>query len=211
MKNYTGKSRSERTKGFSKRRGSDSARPSMHHATCSSCGKECEVPFKPTSGKPIFCSRCFDRAQDEAPKRYGNERGDRKFRGGDSRHRSYDDRDSVVHRAVCDSCGKECEVPFKPTKGKPIYCDKCFGNTKEQDIDQLKKEFGILNKKLDQILEILKPAPTFKNYQEESEDELEDQLEGELEDEMEDELEKPKLEQKVKKKVVAKNGVKKKL
>jgi len=62
-----------------------------------------------------------------------------------------------MHNVVCDSCGKDCEVPFKPTKGKPIYCDKCFGKTKENDTDQLKKEFGILNKKLDQILKILGP------------------------------------------------------
>jgi len=219
MKKYSGKSRSERPKGFGKRRGSDKEKPMMHHATCNSCGKDCEVPFKPTSGKPIYCSSCFDRTENESPRKYSKERGDRKFRSGDSRKRSFDDRDSAVHSAVCDSCGKDCEVPFRPTKGKPIYCDKCFGNNKDQDIDQLKKEFGLLNKKLDEILEILKPAPTFKNYQKESEDELEDELkdeledelEGELEDELEDEMEAPKLEQKVKKKVVAKKGKKKKL
>jgi CxxC-x17-CxxC domain-containing protein len=31
----------------------------MHTATCSSCGKEASVPFRPTSGKPVFCSDCF--------------------------------------------------------------------------------------------------------------------------------------------------------
>ena len=33
----------------------------MFKTTCSSCGKECEVPFKPTNGKPVYCSECFDR------------------------------------------------------------------------------------------------------------------------------------------------------
>jgi CxxC-x17-CxxC domain-containing protein len=28
-------------------------------ATCSDCGKECEVPFKPTSGRPVYCKDCF--------------------------------------------------------------------------------------------------------------------------------------------------------
>ena len=28
-------------------------------ATCSSCGKEAQVPFRPTSGKPVYCSDCF--------------------------------------------------------------------------------------------------------------------------------------------------------
>lgn len=31
----------------------------MHPATCSSCGKPTQVPFKPTSGKPVYCSDCF--------------------------------------------------------------------------------------------------------------------------------------------------------
>jgi CxxC-x17-CxxC domain-containing protein len=31
----------------------------MFPATCSSCGKETEVPFRPTSGKPVYCSDCF--------------------------------------------------------------------------------------------------------------------------------------------------------
>jgi CxxC-x17-CxxC domain-containing protein len=31
----------------------------MHKATCSDCGKECEVPFKPTEGKPVFCKDCY--------------------------------------------------------------------------------------------------------------------------------------------------------
>ena len=31
----------------------------MHKATCSECGKSCEVPFRPTSGKPVYCSDCF--------------------------------------------------------------------------------------------------------------------------------------------------------
>lgn len=39
------------------RRGSD--RPQMYKATCSRCGNECEVPFKPTGSKPVFCNTCF--------------------------------------------------------------------------------------------------------------------------------------------------------
>lgn len=31
----------------------------MHKATCSQCGNECEVPFKPTPGKEVFCRDCF--------------------------------------------------------------------------------------------------------------------------------------------------------
>ena len=27
--------------------------------TCSACGKETTVPFKPTQGRPVFCRECF--------------------------------------------------------------------------------------------------------------------------------------------------------
>ena len=31
----------------------------MHKATCSECGKECEVPFKPSGDKPVYCKECY--------------------------------------------------------------------------------------------------------------------------------------------------------
>ena len=31
-----------------------------------------------------------------------------------------------MYPAVCDACGKETEVPFQPTSGKPVYCSDCF-------------------------------------------------------------------------------------
>jgi len=34
----------------------------MFTAPCSSCGREARVPFRPTNGKPVYCSDCF-RAQ----------------------------------------------------------------------------------------------------------------------------------------------------
>jgi len=37
----------------------------MHKATCSDCGKECEVPFKPTEGRPIYCRECFQKHRSE--------------------------------------------------------------------------------------------------------------------------------------------------
>lgn len=35
-----------------------SPRP-MYPATCSRCGQNCEVPFKPTGERPVFCKKCF--------------------------------------------------------------------------------------------------------------------------------------------------------
>ena len=31
----------------------------MHKITCSECGKEGEVPFKPRQGAPVYCKDCF--------------------------------------------------------------------------------------------------------------------------------------------------------
>lgn len=34
-------------------------RPVLHDATCSQCGVECQVPFKPNGKKPVACRDCF--------------------------------------------------------------------------------------------------------------------------------------------------------
>jgi CxxC-x17-CxxC domain-containing protein len=31
----------------------------MFTATCSQCGQEAQLPFRPTNGKPVYCSDCF--------------------------------------------------------------------------------------------------------------------------------------------------------
>lgn len=40
-------------------------RPQMHNAICSNCGKECQVPFKPTGEKPVYCRECFAKMNGE--------------------------------------------------------------------------------------------------------------------------------------------------
>lgn len=35
-----------------------------------------------------------------------------------------------MHKATCSECGKECEVPFKPVEGRPVYCKECYQNKK---------------------------------------------------------------------------------
>lgn len=36
----------------------------FHKATCSDCGKECEVPFKPSGDRPVYCKDCFSKRKD---------------------------------------------------------------------------------------------------------------------------------------------------
>ncbi len=149
-----------------------SERPEMFSATCDQCGKDCEVPFRPSGDKPVYCSDCFETKRDD---------GGRDSRGGrfESRERrpSFDrggfrDREEKqMFSAVCDECGQDCEVPFKPSSNKPIFCSKCFeskegnksnGGSKGCDCGNLKADIEALNKKLDKIISILEPIKEVK-------------------------------------------------
>ncbi|MBI5177353.1 DNA-directed RNA polymerase [Candidatus Micrarchaeota archaeon] len=33
----------------------------MYPAKCADCGADCEVPFKPTEGRPVYCRNCFQK------------------------------------------------------------------------------------------------------------------------------------------------------
>jgi CxxC-x17-CxxC domain-containing protein len=39
--------------------GRDRGPRQMFDVTCSNCGREAQVPFRPTNGKPVYCSDCF--------------------------------------------------------------------------------------------------------------------------------------------------------
>jgi CxxC-x17-CxxC domain-containing protein len=43
--------------------------------TCSNCGKETTVPFKPTQGRPVFCRECFQQKRTAAPATNANAAG----------------------------------------------------------------------------------------------------------------------------------------
>ena len=36
-----------------------------------------------------------------------------------------------MHKATCSECGQECQVPFKPQEGKPVYCKDCYAKKKK--------------------------------------------------------------------------------
>ena len=39
-------------------------------------------------------------------------------------------RDRLLYEAVCADCHKVCEVPFKPSEDRPVYCKECFAKRK---------------------------------------------------------------------------------
>lgn len=163
-------------------------RKEMFRAVCSDCGDNCEVPFKPTGSKPVLCSSCFGkqggggRSSGRDSRSGGRDRGGR-FGGRDSRSGGRDRGDREMHSVVCDDCGDNCQVPFRPTAGKPIYCDSCFGKHNDRgdrrgggrdsrgggsggdrrggsggDNDKMARELSSMNSKLDRLITLLDPS-----------------------------------------------------
>ena len=114
----------------------------MYKAVCSNCGNKCELPFKPSGDKPVFCSDCYKERRNDSSRR--SNAGGKK-----------------MYQAICSNCGNRCEVPFNPTGDKPVFCSDCYskgGHAGGKDSKQSTGQFDVLNTKLDKILEILTPA-----------------------------------------------------
>ena len=77
-----------------------------------------------------------------------------------------------MFKTTCSNCQKECEVPFRPTNGKPVYCSDCFekmrgGRTdsphpersdfRAPSSDQSKTQLDAINAKLDKLIGLLEP------------------------------------------------------
>lgn len=74
--------------------------------------------------------------------RPGGDRGRDSFQkkswGGDRGN----DRDRQMFKATCGNCGKSCEVPFRPTGEKPVYCNDCFGKMRDSERSTGRPEYG---------------------------------------------------------------------
>lgn len=100
----------------------------------------------------------------------------------------------TMFQATCSQCNKFCEVPFKPTGERPVFCDECFRSQRQdrrekmprqdfgrsnfgeeqrqrigssQNIEQFRSQFEVLNVKLDKIIKMLVPAVTAVSASEE--------------------------------------------
>jgi len=58
----------------------------LHDAVCDQCGKDCQVPFRPSGNKPVYCSDCFEKqgGRDDNRSRGGRDSYKKDFRGRDS-------------------------------------------------------------------------------------------------------------------------------
>jgi CxxC-x17-CxxC domain-containing protein len=81
-----------------------------------------------------------------------------------------------MYKTVCSNCGRDCEVPFRPTNGKPVYCSNCFEKVGGGKSDSQRSDFRsprqpqpqnqntelleAISTKLDLILKLLEPKTT---------------------------------------------------
>ena len=92
---------------------------------CSDCGntftfsaeEQEQFQSRGYTNEPKRCPECRQARKSE---RYGNNGNSY----GNSRY-GYTPRRQLFP-AVCADCGKETEVPFEPSQGRPVYCSDCY-------------------------------------------------------------------------------------
>jgi len=99
----------------------------MHQAICSQCGKDCQVPFRPTGDKPIYCSDCYEKLGNNSNSwSYGDDRPQRP---------SYGDRNSGGNRSFSNN--------------------RDFGGGRSFSKPADNRQMEMVAKKLDRIIELL--------------------------------------------------------
>ena len=99
--------------------------------TCVDCGEEFlftagEQAFYRERGltnEPTRCKSCRE-------KRKATRGGPGGGGGGGGGGASYGRSDKQMYAAICSNCGRETEVPFMPTAGRPVLCRDCFNASK---------------------------------------------------------------------------------
>jgi CxxC-x17-CxxC domain-containing protein len=99
--------------------------------TCADCGQDFTFT---ASEQQFFADRQFSE-----PRRCATCRAVRKASRGDTgsgsysngggyQSRGYDRAPREMFSATCANCGREAQVPFRPSGAKPVYCSDCFNS-----------------------------------------------------------------------------------
>jgi CxxC-x17-CxxC domain-containing protein len=105
----------------------------MFQAVCNDCHKSCNVPFRPTGDKPVYCSDCF------GSHRIGSDdRGDRGRRDG---------------RGEQDRFSRREYAPAPRREFTPSFVAKAPMGDKR--IDELKRQLDVISAKVDTIFRIV--------------------------------------------------------
>jgi CxxC-x17-CxxC domain-containing protein len=111
--------------------------------------KEKSASFEEFSKNRKVSGRGSSRGSGRGSGRSSSRGSDRSF------NRNSGSRQNVeMTKVTCSTCKAECEVPFKPTSSKPVYCNDCFmkkgsqGKVSKEDLDTI-------NGKLKKIIKLL--------------------------------------------------------
>jgi CxxC-x17-CxxC domain-containing protein len=86
------------------------------------------------------------------------------FRPKFGRPGNHEFRKAQMFGAICAECGKPCEVPFRPTGDKPVFCSYCFGKNRSNEsaggrdggqTAELKKQIYTLSVKVDVLIGLI--------------------------------------------------------
>ncbi len=110
----------------------------------------------------------FDRGSRSGGSRFGGRSGGSRFGGRDRDSERFERRPLEMHDATCSKCGKRCQVPFRPTGSKPVFCSDCFRQNESSGSNFVSRnkdkafisegsseQFNKINTKLDKILKVL--------------------------------------------------------
>lgn len=87
--------------------------------------RDCNAPFIFTaSEQDFFAEKGFTNEPGRCPdcraaRKQNNSRGSNNRTGNNRSQRE-------MHTVICSECGKETEVPFRPSGDRPVYCRECF-------------------------------------------------------------------------------------
>lgn len=83
---------------------------------CAECGKQIsELPFQPSSDRPVYCSDCLR-----------NRRASRPMGGGGGGGMNRGPRQMYQVDLQCAQCGTAItQLPFQPSGDRPVYCFDC--------------------------------------------------------------------------------------
>jgi CxxC-x17-CxxC domain-containing protein len=89
---------------------------------CSDCGATFtfsaeEQEFFQSKGYTNDPKRCPSCREARKSERYGNNSYNRSSR-------------RQMFPVTCDRCGKDTEVPFEPSQGRPVYCRECYSKSR---------------------------------------------------------------------------------
>ncbi|MCL4545438.1 MAG: zinc-ribbon domain containing protein [Chloroflexi bacterium] len=97
----------------------------MSYADITLVCRDCNSRFLFTAGEQqYYATHGLTHQPSRCPSCRATRKGSQGFGGNQSASAPRAPRE--MHAVVCSACGRETEVPFQPTPGKPVYCRDCW-------------------------------------------------------------------------------------